>query len=284
MALVVAHPGTALSRRPQVLAFAVDVVGHNRRRCFQDVLCGAVVLLQADRLRLGEVALKLQDVANVGPAPGIDGLILIADDANVLVLAAEQEHELVLRAVCILVFVNHQVLEAPIMTLADFASDFQQPHRLEQQIVEVEGVGLTQLLAINLIDMGNALGFGIGRLQINFLRIQHVVLRPGDASQHNARGKLLFVDPQPPYRCFHKLLLIALVVNGEIFSQTRSQRLNVTPQQPHAKRMKGRDQGLQQRASAHELQVLTGDPQGPAAGRDERDRPTHAAPPCAARW
>ena len=156
------------------------------------------------------------------------------------------------------------------MTLADFVSDFQQPHRLEQQIVEVEGVGLAQLLPVNLIDMGHALGFGIGRLQINFLRIQHVVLRPGDASQHNARGKLLFVDPQPPYRCFHKLLLIALVVNGEIFSQARSQRLNVTPQQPHAKRMKGRDQGLQQRASAHQLSHALGHLAGGFVGECDR--------------
>ena len=118
--------------------------------------------------------------------------------------------------------------------------------------------------------MGHALGFGIGRLQINFLRIQHVVLRPGDASQHNARGKLLFVDPQPPYRCFHKLLLIALVVNGEIFSQARSQRLNVTPQQPHAKRMKGRDQGLQQRASAHQLFHALGHLAGGFVGECDR--------------
>src|SRR5260370_30222301 len=37
-------------------------------------------------------------------------------------------------------FRSHQVLEAPVVALADFSRELQQAHRLEQQIVKVEAV------------------------------------------------------------------------------------------------------------------------------------------------
>src|SRR5262249_14755680 len=52
---VVADPGTALARCPQILAFSADVVRNHRRGSFEDVLGGTVVLLQADDLGLGEI-------------------------------------------------------------------------------------------------------------------------------------------------------------------------------------------------------------------------------------
>jgi len=54
----------------------------------------------------------------------------------------------------------------------------QQPHRLQQQIVKVKRVRPSQLFAVLLVNMRNALGLGVRRIEIDLLRIQHVVFGP----------------------------------------------------------------------------------------------------------
>jgi len=56
----------------------------------EDVLGGAIVLLQLHDRGLGEVALEAQDVADVGAAEAVDRLVVVADDAEVAVLLREQ--------------------------------------------------------------------------------------------------------------------------------------------------------------------------------------------------
>ena len=82
--LVVADLGAALARSPKVLAFAADVVRDHGRRCLQNILRGAVVLFEADDLRLGKILLEFEDVADVGATPGVNRLVFIADGADVV--------------------------------------------------------------------------------------------------------------------------------------------------------------------------------------------------------
>jgi 4-diphosphocytidyl-2C-methyl-D-erythritol kinase len=95
----------------------------------------------------GEVLLELEDVLDVGAAPAVDGLVFIADHADVAVRAGEQLHQLVLRAVGVLVLVDQQVFVAAVVAFAHLGRRLEQAHGFEQQIVEVERVGLRQLLA-----------------------------------------------------------------------------------------------------------------------------------------
>ena len=72
-------------------------------------------------LRVGKVLLELENVADIGAAPGVDALVLVAHGADVLVLAGQQLHQLVLRAVGVLVLVDEQIAIAALVALADFA-------------------------------------------------------------------------------------------------------------------------------------------------------------------
>ena len=176
--LVVSDFRSALARGPQILALAPHVVGDHRRGRLQNVLRRAIVLLQPDDLGLGEVLLKLKNVADVGATPGVDRLILVSHGANIVVLARQHAHEFVLGAVGVLVLVDQQVLEAPVVVFANLRRGFQQAHSFEQKVVEIERVRLAQFLAILLVQVGDALCLGIRRLQIKLLRIKHVILRP----------------------------------------------------------------------------------------------------------
>ncbi len=254
--LVVADVRAALPLRPQILALALRVARDDRGCCFQDDLRGAVVLLQANGLRFGKVFLELEDVADVRTAPAVDALVLVSNNANIVMIAGEKLHQLVLRTVGVLVLVDHDVAEAAVVTLARFATGFQQAHRLEQQVVEVECVVLEQLLAIDLVQLRDALADGVARSEVVLLRIDHVVLGPADLREHRARRQCLVVERHAPHRLLHDGLLIAFVVDGEAAGEplvADAQRLDVAAQHAHAEGVKGGKQRLGQGGAGEQL-------------------------------
>ena len=98
----------------------MNVLGYNGRRAFEDDLGGAVILFEADGLNGGKVFFELENVFDVGAAPGVDGLIFVADDTDVS-MGTEELHELVLGAVGVLVLVDEEVLVTAVVALSNFA-------------------------------------------------------------------------------------------------------------------------------------------------------------------
>ena len=49
----------------------------------EDVLCGAIILLQGDDSCLGKVLLKVQNISDLCPSPAVDGLVIVSDHADV---------------------------------------------------------------------------------------------------------------------------------------------------------------------------------------------------------
>ncbi len=87
-------PGTSsvrsvLPSRPSLWAMRCEAAA---RMCAG----AAVIALQADDLRAGKVVLEAQDVVDLGAAPAIDRLVVVADAADVL----QRPHRLA-RAICV---------------------------------------------------------------------------------------------------------------------------------------------------------------------------------------
>ena len=78
----------------------------------EDQLGRAVVLLELDDRRVRVVALEVEDVPDVGAAPAVDRLVVVADDGEVAVLRGERPDPEVLRPVRVLVLVDVEVAPA----------------------------------------------------------------------------------------------------------------------------------------------------------------------------
>ena len=126
--------------RPQPLLLAAAVAADHAPRGVQDHLRGTVVAFQAHHGGVGEVLLEIQDVADVGAAPLVDGLVRVAHHAQVAV-RRKLPDQLVLRAVRVLVLVHHDVAELCAVAPPRRFRRVEQRHRLQQQVVEIQGVG-----------------------------------------------------------------------------------------------------------------------------------------------
>ena len=97
---------------PELLVLARGVARHDGVGRVEDELGRAVVALQLDDRRLRPVALEVEDVAQVGAAPRVDRLVVVADDRQVAALAGERLDPQVLRTVRVLVLVDVEVAPA----------------------------------------------------------------------------------------------------------------------------------------------------------------------------
>ena len=122
----------------------VRALGDDRVRDREDRRNRAIVLLELHDARPLEVLLEVEDVAHVGAAPAVDGLIVVAHGAHVAAIAAEQAQHLELRAVRVLVLVDEHVQRLALPPRADVLSLAPEARDLADEIVEVEGAVLTQ--------------------------------------------------------------------------------------------------------------------------------------------
>ena len=86
----------------------------------EDMAAGSVIALEPDHRRAGEIALEAQDVVDVGAAPAVDRLVVVADAAHVAMAWGQQPQPQILDDVGVLVFVDQQIAPAPLIVGEDF--------------------------------------------------------------------------------------------------------------------------------------------------------------------
>ena len=100
---------------PQGLAEAAAVLRDHAARRPQNVRCRAVVLFEPGDRGARKILLEAQDVADLGAAPAVDRLIVIADTAQISTHLRQQTQPQVLGDVGVLVLVDEQVAEASLI-------------------------------------------------------------------------------------------------------------------------------------------------------------------------
>ena len=186
--------------------------------------------------------LEIEDVAQVGAAPFVDGLIRIADDRQVPVDLGEPPDEEVLRPVRVLVLVDHDVLELVRILGAHLFGLLEQLDGPEQQIVEIERVRIGEHREIPFVDLGDLLVPQAPAGGAHLGRAFHPVLGRADPRQRETRREVLVVDPEVLQRPLDDRVLVGGVVDHEITREADVRTL--PPEQPRAERVKGGDPDL----------------------------------------
>ena len=189
----------------------------------------------------GEVLLELDDVADAGPTEGVDGLVGVADHAELGRLRAldgrcdQLPDQHVLRVVGVLVLVDQHVPEAPPVVLGDRGQPLQQRDRLHDQVVEVERVGRAQPALVDAVDLGHPPLVLVGGPGGRVVRVEQLVLQVRDLSGDRPRGELLRVQLQVAGDQADQPAGVVGVVDGE--RGAHPQLLGLAAQDAHAHRV-----------------------------------------------
>jgi hypothetical protein len=248
-----AHRLTLPQLAPKVLRLPLAVVRNDCIRRAQDRVRGAVVLLERDHTGAAEVALELEDVADVRSAEGVDRLVGIADDEDVLVLAREQLEEAVLRVIRVLIFVDEHVAERLLPAGASLGEAVEHLHREHQQVVEVDGVRGVEPLLVEVVGVGDCLvveGRDPGAI---FLWADELILRHRDLRVDAARDEALRVAVEFLEDRLRQPDLVGLVVDGEVLAVAEPRRL--LAEDAAAGRMKGHHPHRSDDAAEHAFEA-----------------------------
>ena len=102
---------------PQLLALAADVVADNLVCGIQNVAGRAVILFQTDGFRVLELLFEFKDIRDGRAAELVNALIVIADNADVLIVPGEQAGQYILCVVRILILVYEHIAELVLIKL-----------------------------------------------------------------------------------------------------------------------------------------------------------------------
>ena len=130
----------------------VYVLMNQRVSSINDILGGAVVLLQFEQLRLRINALEIKDITDVRSAEGIDTLRIIPHDADVVLRFSQLLDEQELDIVRILVLIHKDILELLLVFLLHFRTDLHESQHINQQVIKVHGVRRFETRFIELVD------------------------------------------------------------------------------------------------------------------------------------
>ena len=126
---------------PQVFWFATCIVRDNCIRCIQNGLRASIILCKHHSGHFRECIFEFQDVAEVGATEAIHTLVGVAHNTHVVMQCAKHDHNGVLRHVCVLVFVNENVLKTLLIHPQNIGVLTEQAHHIGEQVVEVHCSG-----------------------------------------------------------------------------------------------------------------------------------------------
>ena len=201
----------------------------------QNLLRGAVVLVQLHLDRVGVVFDKAAQVAHVGGAPRVDRLVGVAHDGQVAAALRPRPRQRVLHHAGVLKLVDQRVLEPRLVVLRDLA-DLEQVERPIQQVVEVERLRVVHALAIALPDPRHDLLVVVGRVAHDIFERHALALVARDSRKHLPRRELLGIEVQLLDRGAHQGHLVVVVEDREVLRH--ADLVAVRAQHPHADAVK----------------------------------------------
>ena len=248
-------PGAVLG--PQSLALAPLIVADHRVGRVQDVLGRPVILLQTDGPCVLIALLKAEDIGDIRAPEAVNALVVIAHHADVAVRARQQTRQEELQVVGVLVLINEYVAELILIVRAHLFVALQQGHRMQDDVVKVQGVGLPELLVVKPIYFTDPDFPPISPLLpqlAELLRGEHVPLGVGDHRQQLSSGKLLFLQTQVLENILDDSLGVVGVIDGKI--AVIAQFVNIPAQNANAGRVESGCPHIQGLLPQHPLQAL----------------------------
>ncbi len=239
---------------PQLLAQALRVVGDDAVGGFEDVGGGAVVLLEANGLGALIVGQEALDVLDLGAAPAIDGLVVVADDHHLAGVAGQHPQPGVLDAVGILEFVHQDVLEAVAVVLEDVGLVQPQLVGPQQEFGKIHQTGAIAGLLIGLVDLLIGAGDGVA-IDVDVAGAQPLVLLAVDVAHHGAGSPVLLVEVERLEHPANEAVLVVGVEDLEVLGQARIQM--VGPQQSVGDAVEGADPHAAHAVAYHLLDPAT---------------------------
>jgi hypothetical protein len=178
-----------------------------------------------------------QNVPDFGPAPAVNRLVVVANDADVVMRADQRLDEAKLQAVGVLILINLDGVESLLVPGQHLGGGAEEPVGQEQQVVEIDRPGGLHALLVAAVARGGE-GFEIAIDGVAGLFGGNAGPFPLADERQQVAGLHRFLgDPDVAEGGSRHRFLVAPVVDREVGGV--AQRCDFFPQDAHAKAVEG---------------------------------------------
>jgi hypothetical protein len=183
-----------------------------------------------DDLGAGEISFEFENVSEVGAAPTVDRLVVVADHADVSVAGSQGLHHQVLRTVRVLVLVDQDVAKAVAIAREQCRIAFEQLEYAENQVAEIHRAQLPQALLVALVDLGRLLAERVVARELRCVGAVPVVFCGLDVGANRIRGEQGLVEIGFGDELLDQSQLVVAVVDGKRLGEVENFRM--APENP----------------------------------------------------
>ncbi len=216
----------------QTLVLTLRVMAHHGICRRKDMAGRAVILLELNHLGIGKILLEVEDVGDIGAAPGINRLVVVAHNHQVLVLGSEQVRNLVLHVIRILILVYADIAKTLLIFFEHLGAAAQKLKRPHEQVVKVHRVRGTQATLQLRVNTRGLLFLRTRRAGAHLVRADHGVFRRRDLGANHVDGVLLLLDGKRLHDIAHHAARIVIIVDGELAGI--AQKISILAKHAHA--------------------------------------------------
>ena len=152
-----------------------------------------VILHQHNGSGIRIILLKIHNIADICTTPAINGLIRIANYAEIAIATGQKGSKLILCSIGILILIHQHIPEPSLIPLPNFLIFLQKGNSHQQQIIKVQGIIFSQHCLVFLIYLSYLFLVKIMGLGFKGCWTQHLVLGIGNGIADAAGSILLFI-------------------------------------------------------------------------------------------
>ena len=190
--------------------------------CLNDGLGRAVVLLQFEETRSLKLALKVENIINIGTTETIDTLRVITHGTNTQLLLTELHDDRHLNVVGILILIHQDIIEAGGIFVANILMFPEELIGKCQQIIEIHGISLLATLHVshenltNLRHLRTLVLLEDSRIALISRSTHQVVLRHRNLGMNGSRLILLIIQPHLLHYRLDQRARVTFIINGKV--------------------------------------------------------------------
>ena len=106
-------------------------------------------------MRPVEFLWEIQDIIDIGTTETINGLVIIADNTDIVLRRNQKRQQFMLRRVRVLIFIDHDILDFFLQFCLNVRMFLQKPNRIADKVIKIHCIGVFQAFLIFLVKMCN---------------------------------------------------------------------------------------------------------------------------------
>ena len=120
----------------------------------KNYICRPVILFKFNNACILKIVFKIKNILYISTSPAINTLVIITNNAKIMMLSWQQFYKLILWRICILILVYHYILKTVLILFKNFRTLSKKLNCHKNKVIKIKSIIFYQLILIFCVYSG----------------------------------------------------------------------------------------------------------------------------------